>query len=62
MANTAQAYPVVTSWNGSVIQAERTLAVMGVPPAEPVGSRSAEMKLSKPNTSAQPLRTVVAKA
>ena len=54
MANTAQAYPVVTSWNGSVIQAERTLAVMGVPPAE--------MKLSKPNTSAQPLRPVAAKA
>jgi hypothetical protein len=62
MANTAQVYPVVTSWNGSVIQAERTLTVMGVPPAEPVGSRTAELKLSKPHASAQPLRPVVAKA
>jgi protoporphyrinogen oxidase len=62
MANTAQVYPVVTSWNGSVIQAERTLAVMGVPPAAPVGSRTAALKLSKPNTSTQPLRPVVAKA
>ncbi|MBL9129964.1 MAG: NAD(P)/FAD-dependent oxidoreductase [Verrucomicrobiaceae bacterium] len=30
LANTAQVYPVVTSWNGSVTQAEKTLAVMGV--------------------------------
>lgn len=29
LATTAQVYPVVTSWNGSVIQAERTLAAMG---------------------------------
>lgn len=35
MANTAQVYPVVTSWNGSVIQAERTLEIMGIPAAEP---------------------------
>lgn len=28
MANTAQVYPIVTSWNGSVLQAERTLQVM----------------------------------
>jgi protoporphyrinogen oxidase len=62
MANTAQVYPVVTSWNGSVIQAERTLAVMGVSLEAPVGARTAELKLSKPNTSAQPLRPVVAKA
>lgn len=34
MANTAQVYPVVTSWNGSVIQAERTLGVMGIPAAD----------------------------
>ena len=30
LANTAQVYPIVTSWNGSVTQAEKTLAVMGV--------------------------------
>jgi protoporphyrinogen oxidase len=30
LANTAQVYPVVTSWNGSVIQAEKTLAAMGI--------------------------------
>jgi protoporphyrinogen oxidase len=28
LATTAQVYPVVTSWNGSVIQAEKTLAGM----------------------------------
>lgn len=30
LANTAQVYPIVTSWNGSVMQAEKTLAAMGV--------------------------------
>ena len=30
LANTAQVYPIVTSWNGSVTQAEKTLTVMGV--------------------------------
>lgn len=30
LANTAQVYPIVTSWNGSVTQAEKTLAAMGV--------------------------------
>ena len=62
MANTAQVYPVVTSWNGSVIQAERTLAVMGVLPEAPVSARTAELMLSTPHASAQPLRPVVAKA
>ena len=28
LATTTQVYPVVTSWNGSVIQADRTLAAM----------------------------------
>jgi hypothetical protein len=28
LACTTQVYPVVTSWNGSVIQADRTLAAM----------------------------------
>lgn len=60
LANTAQVYPVVTSWNGSVIQAERTLAVMGLrgTGCQPVaaGSHTAELKLSKPRPAAQPLR------
>ena len=30
LANTAQVYPTVTSWNGSVTQAEKTLAAMGL--------------------------------
>jgi protoporphyrinogen oxidase len=30
LANTAQVYPIVTSWNGSVTQTEKTLAAMGV--------------------------------
>ncbi|MFN7563109.1 MAG: NAD(P)/FAD-dependent oxidoreductase [Prosthecobacter sp.] len=34
LANTAQVYPIVTSWNGSVTQAEKTLAAMGVKIAE----------------------------
>ena len=68
MANTAQVYPVVTSWNGSVIQAERTLATMGIGPAAPavsestpMGSRTAELKLARPRASATPLRPAVAK-
>lgn len=60
MANTAQVYPVVTSWNGSVIQAERTLSVMGISPAAPA-SAAADPKLSKPHGSAQPLRPALAK-
>lgn len=31
LASTTQVYPVVTSWNGSVIQADRTLAAMSCP-------------------------------
>jgi protoporphyrinogen oxidase len=67
MANTAQVYPVVTSWNGSVIQAERTLATMGIGPAvnaskgATVGSRTAELKLATPCNTALPLRPAVAK-
>jgi protoporphyrinogen oxidase len=68
MANTAQVYPVVTSWNGSVIQAERTLATMGIGPsarsqgeAATIGARTAELKLARPLGSAQPLRPAVAK-
>jgi hypothetical protein len=68
LANTAQVYPVVTSWNGSVIQAERTLAAMGIGSSavstveSTVGSRTAELKLTKPRAGAQPLRPAVAKA
>jgi protoporphyrinogen oxidase len=66
LANTAQVYPVVTSWNGSVTQAERTLEVMGCRDTgcQPVvaGSRTAELKLTKPRASASPLRPAVAKA
>ena len=76
MANTAQVYPVVTSWNGSVIQAEKTLAVMGVSPAaasgtkvsakaasaaSSAGTRTAPLELAKPQTAAQPLRSAMAK-
>lgn len=64
LANTAQVYPVVTSWNGSVIQAERTLDVMGIRPGEantPVGSRTAALSLSKPVSKARPLRPAVVK-
>lgn len=65
LANTAQVYPVVTSWNGSVIQAERTLAVMGLHDtgcqSVPTGSRTAELKLTKPRLAAQPLRPASAK-
>lgn len=68
LANTAQVYPVVTSWNGSVIQAERTLAVMGIGPSArisgestAIASRTAELKLSRPLAQAQPLRPAVAK-
>ena len=64
----AQVYPFVTSWNGSVIQAERTLATMGIGPAAPavsestpMGSRTAELKLARPRASATPLRPAVAK-
>ncbi len=32
LASTTQVYPVVTSWNGSVIQADRTLTAMSFPP------------------------------
>ncbi|HRH94719.1 MAG TPA: FAD-dependent oxidoreductase [Prosthecobacter sp.] len=68
LANTAQVYPVVTSWNGSVTQAERTLAAMGIGSSavstveSTVGSRTAELKLTKPRAGAQPLRPAVAKA
>lgn len=70
LANTAQVYPVVTSWNGSVTQAERTLAVMNVvagsqdfAPSHALSKpRTAELKLSKPGAIAQPLRSAVAKA
>lgn len=65
LSNTAQVYPVVTSWNGSVIQAERTLAAMGIdkPLASPaVGSRTAALELSKPRASAQPLRPATVRA
>ncbi len=61
MANTAQVYPVVTSWNGSVIQAEKTLAAMGISAVQtalPVG----EPQLSKPVAAAQPPRPALAKA
>ena len=68
MANTAQVYPVVTSWNGSVIQAERTLATMGIGPsarsqgeATTFGACTAELKLAKPLGNALPLRPAVAK-
>lgn len=68
MANTAQVYPVVTSWNGSVIQAEKTLAVMGVASgsAAPLASASVgncpdELELSKPASTVQPLRPAMAK-
>jgi protoporphyrinogen oxidase len=64
LANTAQVYPVVTSWNGSVIQAEHTLEVMGIKPGEtttPVGSRTAALGLSKPRAVVQPLRPAVVK-
>lgn len=65
LANTAQVYPVVTSWNGSVTQAERTLAVMGLHDTGcqpvPTGSRTAELKLTKPRLAAQPLRPASAK-
>ena len=68
LANTAQVYPVVTSWNGSVIQAERTLATMGIgqsprPSGEAatIAPRALELKLTKPRASAPPLRPVVAK-
>lgn len=64
LANTAQVYPVVTSWNGSVIQAERTLDVMGIDTATlspSVGTRTAQLKLAKPRPSPQPLRAAVAK-
>ena len=64
LANTAQVYPVVTSWNGSVTQAERTLEVMGIAKETvqaPVGSRTAELKLSKPRSVAQPLRPAAVK-
>lgn len=37
LATTAQVYPTVTSWNGSVIQANRTLEAMSsAPPPKPV--------------------------
>lgn len=69
LANTAQVYPVVTSWNGSVIQAESTLATMGIGPAArtpgestTIATRTAELKLSRPVAQLQPLRPVVAKA
>jgi len=63
LANTAQVYPVVTSWNGSVGQAERTLEVMGISSAKPapIGTRTAELKIPKPAATARPLRPVVAK-
>ncbi|WP_395744943.1 NAD(P)/FAD-dependent oxidoreductase [Prosthecobacter sp.] len=68
LANTAQVYPVVTSWNGSVTQAERTLAAMGVGPsvrthgeATTISARTTELKLARPLASAQPLRPAVAK-
>lgn len=60
MANTAQVYPVVTSWNGSVIQAERTLSVMGISAAE-AAVPAAEPKLAKPQAAAQPLRPALVK-
>ena len=63
LANTAQVYPVVTSWNGSVIQAERTLEVMDLTSTRPApsGARTAELKIPKPQPAAQPLRRVAAK-
>ncbi len=63
LANTAQVYPVVTSWNGSVIQAERTLEVMDLTSARPApsGARTTELKIPKPQPAAQPLRRVAAK-
>ncbi len=63
LANTAQVYPVVTSWNGCVIQAEHTLAAMGVqiPAAtSQTGARTSELKLTKPWHVPQPLRPAVA--
>ncbi len=64
MANTAQVYPVVTSWNGSVTQAERTLEVMGcgasATPAT-AGSCTTALKLTKPILATQPLRPAVMK-
>lgn len=63
MSNTAQVYPVVTSWNGSVIQAERTLTTMGISPA--IGtckSTTNELKLAKPRNVVAPLRSAMAKA
>ncbi|MBE2284902.1 MAG: FAD-dependent oxidoreductase [Prosthecobacter sp.] len=66
LANTAQVYPVVTSWNGSVIQAERTLETMGFdnigPVAANAGSRTAKLELAKPHAVAAPLRPVTVKA
>lgn len=47
LATTAQVYPTVTSWNGSVIQANRTLDEMAgpPPPLEPVAEhRSARLR------------------
>jgi protoporphyrinogen oxidase len=38
LANTAQVYPIVTSWNGSTTQAEKTLAAMGIRVADGQGA------------------------
>lgn len=62
LSNTAQVYPVVTSWNGSVIQAEHTLDVMGVSSAPPPGSSTAALKPAKLPASAPLPRSVVVKA
>lgn len=63
LAGTAQVYPVVTSWNGSVIQVERTLAVMNTQPqALRSAVHAAEPRLTKPHSlAAHPLRPAAAK-
>ncbi len=63
LANTAQVYPVVTSWNGSVIQAAQTLEVMRATAVKPsaTGTRTAEVKSTKPAAVVRPLRPLVAK-
>ncbi|MCF7787846.1 MAG: NAD(P)/FAD-dependent oxidoreductase [Prosthecobacter sp.] len=68
LASTAQVYPVVTSWNGSVIQAGLTLASMGIGSSvrsqgesTTIGSRTAALKLTKPHDRVQALRPAAAK-
>jgi protoporphyrinogen oxidase len=54
LANTAQVYPTVTSWNGSVMQAEKTLAAMGVKVMNAPSAATADRELPSVSGRLQP--------